>query len=302
MELLKQLCAIHSPSGEEYRVRDFLIEYINRHKGEWKTQPELFYGKGFQDCLVLIFGKPETAIFSHLDTVGFTVQYDKKLIKIGQPNDTNGIKLTNGKKTIPDSCTLLRNEDGLTYHGETVYPRGTSLTFEPFFDETDRFVTSNSLDNRLGVWCALQIAETLENGAVVFSCCEEHKGGTVGFLTRLLYEKYQIMQSLILDTTWITNGIHFGGGAVISVRDSRIPRQQFVNQIITIAEKNKQRFQLEVEAYGGSDGSQIQDSPYPMDWCFIGVPQEHVHAPWEKVFKPDIFATIDVYKTLMKHL
>ena len=37
------------------------------------------------------------------------------------------------------------------------------------------------MDNRLGVWCALQVAKTLENGIICFSTYEEVGGGSVGF-------------------------------------------------------------------------------------------------------------------------
>ena len=62
MELLKTLCHIHAPSGEEKALSDFLIEYINTNKSNWKTEPKLYYGDDFQDCIVLEFGTPRTAI------------------------------------------------------------------------------------------------------------------------------------------------------------------------------------------------------------------------------------------------
>ena len=38
------------------------------------------------------------------------------------------------------------------------------------------------MDNRLGVWNALEVAKTLENGVICFSCWEEVGGGSVGYL------------------------------------------------------------------------------------------------------------------------
>ena len=68
------------------------------------------------------------------------------------------------------------------------------------------------------------------------------------------------------------------------------------------AKKSKIPFQLEVESSGGSDGNQLQKSPYPFDWCFIGAPEDNVHSPQEIVNKNDILSMIQLYQYLMKHL
>ena len=54
--------------------------------------------------------------------------------------------------------------------------RDTLLTFKPNFRETDDFVESPYMDNRLGVWNALKVAETLENGAIVYIADGTKKG------------------------------------------------------------------------------------------------------------------------------
>ena len=180
--------------------------------------------------------------------------------------------------------------------------RGTSLTFKMNFKETDNYVQSCYLDNRLGVWNALKVAENLENGIIVFSCWEEHGGGSVGFLTNFIHTKYNISQALISDITWVTEGVKPGEGVAISLRDSGIPRKKFVNKIIDLAKKNNISYQLEVESSGGSDGNEIQKSPFPVDWCFIGAAEQNVHSPKEKVHKDDIKSMVKIYEMLMKEL
>ena len=89
---------------------------------------------------------------------------------------------------------------------------------------------------------------------------------------------------------------------VISRKDSGIPRRSYVNKIIELAKESKIPYQLEVESSGGSDGNQLQKSPYPFDWCFIGAPEDNVHSPDEKVHKKDIQSMVDLYRYLMEHL
>ena len=62
------------------------------------------------------------------------------------------------------------------------------------------------------------------------------------------------------------------------------------------------QFQLEVESAGGSDGTMLQKSDLPIDWCFIGAPEDHVHTPDEKVVKNDIMCMVELYRYLMQHL
>ena len=75
-----------------------------------------------------------------------------------------------------------------------------------------------------------------------------------------------------------------------------------MNQIIGHAEKSGIPFQLEVEGSGGSDGTELQKQPYPIDWCFIGAAEENVHSPDEKVNKKDISSMVELYKYLMSTL
>ena len=100
----------------------------------------------------------------------------------------------------------------------------------------------------------------------------------------------------------MTSGVKHKDGVAISRRDSGLPRRSYVDRIIKLAKKSKVPFQIEVESSGGSDGNQLQKSPYPFDWCFIGAPEDNVHSPDEKVHKKDIKSMTDLYKYLMKHL
>lgn len=303
MKLLKELCAIEAPAGNEVAMTRYVLNYIKKNSRKWTVQPQIYYGDGFQDCIVLVFGKPRTVIFAHMDSIGFTVRYDNQLVKIGGPQTENGMQLIgkDGKGKI--HCKLIVSPEGkLSVAYKRTIDRGTMLTFKPHWRETRDYVQCCYMDNRLGVWNALKVAETLKDGIIAFSCWEEHGGGSVEYLARFIYEKFNVRQALISDITWVTEGVFHGKGAVISLRDSGLPRRSYVNRIIEIAKKSKVPFQLEVEATGGSDGNALQRSPYPFDWCFIGAPESYVHSPDEKVHKKDIDSMVQLYQTLMKKL
>jgi putative aminopeptidase FrvX len=303
MKLLKQLCEIHGPSGEESSMKDFLLKYIQKAKKGWKTKPQIYHGDDFQDCIVLAFGKPRTAIFAHMDSIGFTVRYFNQLLPIGSPDADAGTKLVGHDSLGPIECELEYDKEHRAFYkfGRPI-DRGTSLTYKIDFREDKNFIQTPYLDDRLGIYAALQVAETLKDGVIVFSCWEEHGGGSVPYLAKFIYEKWKIQQALIADITWVSDGVDHGKGVVISMRDKNVPRKTFINKIISIAEKRKQTFQLEVEGTGSSDGRELQVSPYPFDWCFVGAPQTNPHTPDEKVHKKDIQSMIDLYVWLMKDL
>jgi putative aminopeptidase FrvX len=307
MKLLKELTEIRGASGDESRVRDFVINYIEKNKANWTVQPQLFYGEEFQDTLIVVFGKPTTAIFAHMDSIGFTVGYGKNLIKIGGPKTIDGIQLvgSDSQGEIETELMVIEDHDGykeLQYVYDREIERGTILTFKPNFRETDDFIQSPYMDNRLGMWNALKVAETLENGAIVFSTYEEHGGNSVGFCGKFLLEKYGVRKALISDITWVTDGVPHGKGVAISMRDSGLPRRSYLNRIIELAKESGIKFQLEVESAGGSDGGVLQKSDLPFDWCFIGAAEDNVHSPDEIVAKYDIMCMVELYKYLMKHL
>lgn len=303
-ELLKKMCAIHAPSGNEDGMTEFLLKYISKEMKHWKHQPEVLHGGHFQNCIVLVFGNPRTAMYAHIDNIGFMARYQNELIKIGGPRTMTGYKLVGSDKKgiIKVKLEADTDTDKLKAICKKKIEPGTDFSFESDFRETTNFVQSCYLDNRLGVFVALQTARTLENGVIVFSAWEEHGGGSAGSIATFLFQNYGISQSLISDITWITEGVHHGEGVVVSIRDSGIPRRRYVNRIRKILDSHKFKYQTEVESHGGSDGNDIQKSPYPIDWCFIGAPEDFVHSPDEKVHKKDIVSMEKAYKILMQEL
>lgn len=302
MELLKRLCKIHAPSGNELKIKEFLLDYVQENQHTWTVKPEIIT-EGLQDCLMLKFGKPRTAVFAHFDSVGFMVRYQDQLVPIGGPDAETGYKLVGADALGPIECELQMDEENIPHYkfGRAI-ETGTELVFKCDFRESNSYVQSCYLDNRLGVYNALKLAEDLEDGLLVFSCWEEHGGGSVPFLAKYMVENFGIMQALVSDITWVTEGVGHGKGVAISIRDHGIPRRSFVNKIIALAGESGVDFQLEVEASGGSDGKELQASPYPIDWCFIGAPESEIHSPHEKVHKHDIDCMLALYSWLMKKL
>jgi len=310
MQLLQTLCQIAAPSGDEAALTGFLLDYVRTESPSWRQVPIVVHDETrFQDCLLLVFGQPRTAVFAHLDSIGFTVRYGRELVPIGGPECVAGYQLVGRDAQGEIKCTLtVEKQDGedetevLGYEFSRDIEPGTTLTFACDFRETTTTVQSCYLDNRLGVWAALRLAETLEHGIIAFSCWEEHGGGSVPYLARFIYETYSVRQALICDITWITAGVQAGNGCVISLRDSLIPRRAYVERIRAIARQAGIAHQVEIEGVGGSDAKDLQRSDIAWDWCFVGAPEDEVHTPHEIVAKADIASMIALYQVLLREL
>jgi len=304
-ELLKNLTKIHAPSGEEDRVIKYIVEYIKKQK--WRTKPKIFHGGDYKNNIMLVFGKPRVAIFSHIDSVGFMVGHNNTLTKIGGPNVRNKDKLNGFDSGGKVKATLhkkgkTRKKQKLSYKSRRSVDIGTNLTYIHTWKETPTTIKTCSQDDRMGSFIALKLAETLKNGILVFTAGEEVGGGDIEFLSKLIYTKYKVKQALISDIIPTGTGVTMGGGAIVSFRDRNIPRRIYVNKILEIVRNLPYKFQLEVGSKGGTDAANLITSPTPFDWCQIGVPVKHYHSPRETTNKKDAIATLNIYKELMKRL
>ncbi|MFC5627225.1 aminopeptidase [Algoriphagus winogradskyi] len=297
-EILKQ----NSVSGDESKTSESILKYIAQRKKSWKVLPEIYSGEDFHDCILLKFGKPRTAVFAHIDTIGFMSRYNNQLISIGGPEVIEGT-LLEGKDSLGEiSCKIKGDENNISHDFPRGIDPGTRLSFAQNIRINDEFIQAAYLDNRLGVYSALELCEKISDGWVVFSTYEEHGGGSMPFLLKFIQETSPVKQALISDITWITEGVQFHKGVVISIRDKFIPRKKFIDRIISLANESGIPFQLEVEEYGGSDGREVQFSPYAIDWCFIGAAEENVHSPDEKVSLVDLEAMLKIYPYLLERL
>lgn len=301
-DFLKELLLIQSVSGDESTATSWISRHISKRKSKWKVVPEVFEGEEFHDCILLKFGTPRTAVFAHIDTIGFMARYANQLIPVGGPELIQGTRLVGRDSFGEISCRLVVEGEELFHDFPRKIERGTRLSFEQDIRVDSEYIQAAYLDNRLGVYNALQLCETLEDGWVVFTTYEEHGGGSMPFLLPFIQQTAPVKQALISDITWITDGVHPHDGVVVSIRDKFIPRKKFIDRLIQLAQKSGIPFQLEVEAYGGSDGREVQFSPYAMDWCFIGAAEEQVHSPDEKVSLKDLESMVQLYRYLLKEL
>ena len=282
LDLLWDLLAQDSPAGDEGPLADWLEEWLSREAPDAAVER-------LGDSLIVTRGDaPKVAVFAHLDTTGWTLGYSKQLIRIGGPQGQPGDAVRPVRR--PDtSCILARREDGSwKIKGKTDAVLGSRFVYAAVPELKDDQITAPYLDNRAGVWAALHALTACSQIALALSVQEETGSHGAGVTARRLYETYGITQALIADLTWDTKHIKRGLGVAVSLRDSRVPRQSYLNRVLALAESSGLPFQREVESSGGSDGAGIDRSGVPMDWVFIGAPEKAPHTSRERVHVGDL--------------
>lgn len=302
MEILFQLLTTRGVSGDESNTSRLIFSLIEKRKSAWNVLPVIYEGPDFHDCILLKFGTPRTAVFAHMDTIGFMTRYSNELIPVGGPEIYPETILVGNDSLGEIECKIVGDEEKPSHDFPRKIDRGTTLSFKQDIRIEDDFIQAAYLDNRIGVYNALRLCETLKDGWVVFSTYEEHGGGSMPFLLKFIQENSPVKQALISDVTWVTEGVRHHQGVAISIRDRYIPRRNFLNGLTALAEQSGIPFQLEVEGAGGSDGREVQFSPYAIDWCFIGAAEDNVHSPDEKVSLKDIESMCQMYEYLLERL
>ena len=305
LQLLRQIISIHAPSGDEDKMRDFLLNHIEAHRSNYSAQPELVLEAGFRGSFMLVFGKPRTAVFCHIDTHGYRVNDSQGHVSnIGYPQQKGTVDGVAYAEHATEGIPAILALEPQSKQATTAVPLpiGSTITYTPALSLRQGTLSGTYLDNRLGLLAALKLCETLQHGIIAFTCCEEAGGSTAGILCREAFARHNVRQALVLDVTWPSNDVARNKGIVISLQDSTVPYRRFSRRIEAIATTHQIPFQLEIESSGGSDGSTLQTSDLPVEWCFVGIPISDMHSPKEKASIQDIEVWIEAYRVLMREL
>ncbi len=292
--LLRLLRGPTSVSGDEGRMSH--IVKVMAHLPECRSGAHQYLVKQMPDGTVLVIkGKPKFAILAHMDTVGFTAGYKRKLIDIGGPERKKGDELSDGK---PARFLATIGKKTKKYKSDSDIPPGTILSFCNPPRIEDGFIKSAYLDNRIGMFIAFETLMHAPDVAVAFTVREEtdQSGGLNA--VRYLAEHINIRDYFVADITFATKNVKVGRGPVITGRDSTLPKQKLLNLAKGVAEIEDIQYQLELEEIGMSDAHGVLQSGTASGFCFIGVPIKGYHSWQEKASLQDIENCVELYMAL----
>lgn len=296
LDLFWELLRIDGPSGDEGAFGDWLMDWIGRELPDVRLER-------IGDSVIALRGeKPSVALFAHTDTTGWTLGYHKRLIPIGGPDGKLGDPIR--PAGMPDTGnTLARRKDGRwRVKGKTDAPPGSRWVYAAEAKQDGDEIIAPYLDNRAGVWAALQALTRCPQIAAAFTVGEEHSGRGARDCARHLAETHGIGQALIADITWHTRHVRCGHGPAISLRDAYVPRRRYLDRVLSLADKWGQPMQREIEFEGSSDGGFIERSGAPLDWIFVGAPEKRPHTNRESIHLADLHGMADLLTHLVNGL
>ncbi len=296
-DLLRTLMTTEASAGDEDRLALFLLEWLADNARGVSC-------RRVGNTVVAMRGRPRVAVFAHIDSVGFTLDFDHTLIPIGGPDPEDGTPL----RTTVGGTTwrgILRAAGGARrprYRLEGEGPPGSAWIYdtEPALDE--QTLRGAYLDNRVGVLTGLHLLERLEDVCVAFTAAEEISGRGALDAARWLYEETAIRQALIADITWATESVIAGKGPALSLRDAFIPRTAWFRRLRELAESSGTPFQIEIQSSGSSDGGMLERSGFGFDWLFVGAPEHGYHSAHEELQTQDAVGMLRLFEFLVNGL
>lgn len=267
--------------------------------------------------VIAIKGRPHTYIFTHMDTIGFMVSSieegglrvvsvkEKGAKPINQPWEVD-IFAQNGavKSTIfpaedGKEGPLRANDPGVKDNPVRV---GDVIALTPNL-KTQRqyFVSSQGLDNKLGILAAIEAFENSDNVGFVSTVQEETTGvGAFNAAWSIRPERV-----IVLDTTYDESdqgivGPTIGNGPSICLKDSLFPDKIIVKGLRDTATQTGIPIQYEVLESGHSDANRVYNAWGHIPFAFLGIPIKNMHAPNEQADIRDVSQTARLISEFLK--
>lgn len=333
--MLKDLCLLNGTSGDEVRVRDFIINEIK----EYSTYEVdnlgsvIAYKKGKK--------KPNktVCINAHMDEVGFIITgitsdgylrfapvggIDTKVcldraVTVGE-NRINGViadkayhLLEDGEKDKAPSFDKLLIDIGAKSETEaqSVVSLGDFAYFESDYTELGNgYLKAKALDDRIGCMLMIELIKSELEYDTVFCFNVQEEVGLRGSKCTSFAVGADISIVLEATTAGDLDGVTgadrvcvLGNGGVVSFMDNRtIYDRELYKLAMNTASKNNIPVQTKTAVAGGNDAGSIQTSGKGAKVMALSLPCRYIHSPSSVVKKSDIDNTRKLLKEILKKI
>lgn len=333
--MLKDLCLLNGTSGDEVRVRDYIINEIK----EYSTYEVdnlgsiIAYKKGKK--------KPNktVCINAHMDEVGFIITgitsdgylrfapvggIDTKVcldraVTVGE-NRINGViadkayhLLEEGEKDKAPSFDKLLIDIGAKSETEaqSVVSLGDFAYFESDYTELGNgYIKAKALDDRIGCMLMIEIIKSELEYDTVFCFNVQEEVGLRGSKCTSFAVGADISIVLEATTAGDLDGVSgadrvcvLGNGGVVSFMDNRtIYDRELYKLAMNTASENNIPVQTKTAVAGGNDAGSIQTSGKGAKVMALSLPCRYIHSPSSVVKKSDIDNTRKLLKEILKKI
>lgn len=333
--MLKDLCLLNGTSGDEVRVRDYIINEI-KECSTYKVDnlgSVIAYKKGKK--------KPNktVCINAHMDEVGFIITgitsdgylrfapvggIDTKVcldraVTVGE-NRINGViadkayhLLEEGEKDKAPSFDKLLIDIGAKSETEaqSVVSLGDFAYFESDYTELGNgYIKAKALDDRIGCMLMIELIKSELEYDTIFCFNVQEEVGLRGSKCTSFAVGADISIVLEATTAGDLDGVSgadrvcvLGNGGVVSFMDNRTiyDRELYILAMNTASENNIP-VQTKTAVAGGNDAGSIQTSGKGAKVMALSLPCRYIHSPSSVVKKSDIDNTRKLLKEILKKI
>lgn len=333
--MLKDLCLLNGTSGDEVRVRDYIINEIK----EYSTYEVdnlgsvIAYKKGKK--------KPNktVCINAHMDEVGFIITgitsdgylrfapvggIDTKVcldraVTVGE-NRINGViadkayhLLEDSEKDKAPSFDKLLIDIGAKSETEaqSVVSLGDFAYFESDYTELGNgYIKAKALDDRIGCMLMIELIKSEFEYDTVFCFNVQEEVGLRGSKCTSFAVGADVSIVLEATTAGDLDGVTgadrvcvLGNGGVVSFMDNRtIYDRELYKLAMNTASENNIPVQTKTAVAGGNDAGSIQTSGKGAKVMALSLPCRYIHSPSSVVKKSDIDNTRKLLKEILKKI
>ncbi|MBE6741862.1 MAG: M42 family metallopeptidase [Ruminococcaceae bacterium] len=330
--MLKQLCLINGTSGDEGRVRDYIIDKIKNYC--------TYEVDALGSIIAFKKGKKtpnkKVCFNAHMDEVGFIITditdegylrfatvggIDQRvcLDKVVRINDIKGVigdkafhLLSDEESKSAPSFDKMLIDIGASSkeEAEKYISLGDFAYFESdYYEFGNGFIKSKALDDRIGCMLMIKLIQSELEYDTYFCFNVQEEVGLKGAKCTAFQVQSDI--SIILESTTASDldGVTgadkvccAGGGPVISFMDRRtIYDRELFSLAMNTAKENGIPVQTKTKIAGGNDAGSIQISGKGCKVCAISLPCRYIHSASSVVKKEDIENTEKLlYKLIQK--
>ena len=310
-DLIKKLAEAFGPSGKEDQVRQIVREEIEGFVDEIELSPmgslhAILNPGGGTKVMIAAHMDEIGVIVSHIDESGFARFYNiggvfpHTLVghRVRFEGDVTGVigvdaAVTTGKAPKLEQAFI---DFGAGSKDECPVRVGDLGAFTRLFIKLGNRYVAKSLDDRIGVAVAIEVAKRLRNSPneVQFAFTTQEEVGLRGAKTSAYGLNPDV--GIALDVTrtgdtpkGIKMAVKLGGGPTIKVRDSgSLSDPRVVDLMVKRAEAAGIPYQLEVLQAGTTDATAIQITRAGVPVGVISIPCRYIHTPSEMVDAGDV--------------
>lgn len=333
--MLKDLCLLNGTSGDEVRVRDYIINEIKDYCTYEVDNlgSVIAYKKGKK--------KPNktVSVNAHMDEVGFIITgitsdgylrfapvggIDTKVcldraVTVGE-NRINGViadkayhLLEDSEKDKAPSFDKLLIDIGAKSETEAqfVVSLGDFAYFESDYAELGNgYIKAKALDDRIGCMLMIELIKSELEYDTVFCFNVQEEVGLRGSKCTSFAVGADVSIVLEATTAGDLDGVEgadrvcvLGNGGVVSFMDNRtIYDRELYKLAMNTAEENNIPVQTKTAVAGGNDAGSIQTSGKGAKVMALSLPCRYIHSPSSVVKKSDIDNTRKLLKEILKKI